>query len=104
MQVIRGDIFGAWKETRQRLPMKEVKLLAPLAPVNVLCLGRNYKAHADESGADIPKQPLLFIKATSSVIAPAEPIVIPFVLVDALGAAWTSWALRKDRITEREKE
>jgi len=38
------------------------------------------------------------------IIDLAEPIVIPFVLVDALGAAWTSWALRKDRITEREKE
>jgi 2-keto-4-pentenoate hydratase/2-oxohepta-3-ene-1,7-dioic acid hydratase in catechol pathway len=75
--LIRGDILGRWTETRERVPLADVKLLAPLAPVNILCLGRNYREHAVEGGESVPKQPLLFIKATSSVIGPEDPVVIP---------------------------
>ena len=77
VSVVRGDFCGRWSETRERLPLKEVTLLAPVAPPNILCLGRNYKAHAEESGDNVPKAPLLFIKATTTVIGPEAPIVIP---------------------------
>jgi 2-keto-4-pentenoate hydratase/2-oxohepta-3-ene-1,7-dioic acid hydratase in catechol pathway len=76
-QPIVGDIFGAWKKAGRSLSLKDVKLLAPIVPVNLLCFGRNYKAHAEEGGGDLPKQPLLFVKASSCVIAHEDPIVIP---------------------------
>jgi 2-keto-4-pentenoate hydratase/2-oxohepta-3-ene-1,7-dioic acid hydratase in catechol pathway len=76
-QPITGDIFGKWKKTGRAVSLKDVKLLAPLTPVNLLCFGRNYKAHAEEGGGDLPKQPLLFVKASSCVIGHGEPIAIP---------------------------
>ena len=76
--VIEGDLFGSRRESPSRvLPLKELRLLAPIAPANLLCLGRNYRAHAAEGGDAPPKAPLLFIKATSCVIGPDDPIVIP---------------------------
>lgn len=72
-----GDILGKWQETKTKLPLSGVKLLAPVVPVNMLCFGRNYKAHAEEGGDDLPKSPLLFIKATSCVVGPGDPIVVP---------------------------
>ena len=75
--LIRGSLFGKWAETKTRLPLGQVKLLAPIAPTNVLCFGRNYRAHAKEGGDDVPQAPLLFIKATSCVIGRDEPILIP---------------------------
>ena len=78
LRVIEGDLFGSRREIPSRvLPLKDVRLLAPVAPANLLCLGRNYRAHAAEGGDAPPKAPLLFIKATSCVIGPDDPIVIP---------------------------
>jgi len=74
---IRGDVFGEWKAEGKPIPMENVKLLPPILPVNLLCFGRNYKAHAEEGGADLPREPLLFIKASSCVIGTGDPIVIP---------------------------
>ena len=77
VHLIEGSILGAWHETSTRLPLGDVTLLAPIVPTNILCFGRNYKAHAEEGGDDVPKAPLLFIKATSCVSGPGDPIVIP---------------------------
>lgn len=77
LEIISGDLFGAWKATKTKVPLAEAKLLAPLDPVNVLCFGKNYKAHAEECGDSIPKAPLLFIKATTCIRGPGDPIVIP---------------------------
>jgi 2-keto-4-pentenoate hydratase/2-oxohepta-3-ene-1,7-dioic acid hydratase in catechol pathway len=78
-QPIDGDIFGAWKKTGRPLALSDVRLLAPLIPVNLLCFGRNYQAHAAEGGEAPPPEPLLFIKASSCVIDPEAPIVLPAV-------------------------
>jgi len=59
------------------LPLSEVNLLAPVAPSKVVAVGRNYRAHAAELGQEVPKEPLLFIKPSSSVIGPGQGIVIP---------------------------
>jgi 2-keto-4-pentenoate hydratase/2-oxohepta-3-ene-1,7-dioic acid hydratase in catechol pathway len=75
--LIEGDIFGQWRETTGRVSLGDVKLLAPVVPVNTLCIGRNYKAHAEEGGAGVPKAPLLFLKATSCLAGPGDLIVIP---------------------------
>jgi len=46
-------------------------------PGKIVCVGRNYVDHAKELGNEVPKQPLLFLKPPSSVVAPGEPIVLP---------------------------
>jgi 2-keto-4-pentenoate hydratase/2-oxohepta-3-ene-1,7-dioic acid hydratase in catechol pathway len=46
-------------------------------PGKIVCVGRNYVAHAKELGNEVPKQPLLFLKPPSSVVGPGEPIVVP---------------------------
>jgi 2-keto-4-pentenoate hydratase/2-oxohepta-3-ene-1,7-dioic acid hydratase in catechol pathway len=76
-QPIEGDIFGSWKARGARLPLDEAKLCAPLVPVNMLCFGRNYKAHAAEGGEAPPREPLLFVKVSSCVNDPEAPIVLP---------------------------
>jgi 2-keto-4-pentenoate hydratase/2-oxohepta-3-ene-1,7-dioic acid hydratase in catechol pathway len=55
----------------------EVKLLAPCAPSKLVCIGLNYRAHAEESNHEIPKLPLIFLKPPSAVISPDEEIVLP---------------------------
>ena len=59
------------------LPLEEVSLLAPVRPSKVVCVGRNYLAHARELGNEVPSQPLLFLKPPSAVIGPLEAIRCP---------------------------
>jgi 2-keto-4-pentenoate hydratase/2-oxohepta-3-ene-1,7-dioic acid hydratase in catechol pathway len=75
--VATGDPIKGLKRTGASVPLAGVKLLAPIEPVNVLCIGQNYKAHVEEGGANLPKAPILFMKTTTSVIGPNEPIIIP---------------------------
>jgi 2-keto-4-pentenoate hydratase/2-oxohepta-3-ene-1,7-dioic acid hydratase in catechol pathway len=75
--VATGDPIKGLKRTGTSVPLAAVKLLAPIEPVNVLCIGQNYKAHVEEGGANLPKAPILFMKTTTVVIGPNEPIVIP---------------------------
>ena len=58
-------------------PLAEVKLLAPVSPSKIACVGRNYAEHAAELGNEVPPEPLIFFKAPSSVIGPDEPVVYP---------------------------
>jgi 2-keto-4-pentenoate hydratase/2-oxohepta-3-ene-1,7-dioic acid hydratase in catechol pathway len=58
-------------------PLSEVALLAPVQPSKVVCIGRNYRAHARELGHEVPKEPLLFIKPSTSVIGPGDEIRLP---------------------------
>ncbi len=53
------------------------QLVSPVTPGKIVAIGRNYREHAAEMGAEIPAEPLFFLKAPSSVIGPGEPIVIP---------------------------
>jgi 2-keto-4-pentenoate hydratase/2-oxohepta-3-ene-1,7-dioic acid hydratase in catechol pathway len=53
------------------------KLLAPVLPPNIFAIGRNYRAHAAETGSQVPEAPLIFIKATTSLLDPGGTIVIP---------------------------
>jgi 2-keto-4-pentenoate hydratase/2-oxohepta-3-ene-1,7-dioic acid hydratase in catechol pathway len=72
---IEGDIFGRHEVTHTEDEV--VKRLAPVDPPNVFCIGLNYKAHAEESGAKFPEAPVIFIKATTTVTAPGAPIILP---------------------------
>ena len=57
--------------------LDDLPLLAPAVPSKIVCVGRNYAAHAAEHGADVPSEPLLFLKPPSSVIAAGAEIVVP---------------------------
>jgi len=59
------------------IPLGTAKVLAPVVPSKIVCIGRNYREHAAELGNEVPKEPLLFLKAPSSVIAGGDPIRIP---------------------------
>ena len=56
----------------------DIRLGSPLSrPSKIVCVGLNYAKHAAESGMDIPEEPVLFFKSTSSIVGPFDPIVIP---------------------------
>lgn len=64
----------------KRLAAGSVKLLAPIPdPQKIICIGLNYRDHAEESGAPIPREPVLFSKYPTAIIGPDEPIVLPSV-------------------------
>lgn len=59
------------------LPLEQAKLLPPVVPSKIICVGRNYREHVAELGNEIPKEPLLFLKAPSSLIAHKAEVHIP---------------------------
>jgi len=69
--------FTGWSFTGDRLPLEEVRLLAPVIPSKVLAIGKNYAEHAREMGGDAPATPVVFLKPSTSVIGPGDPIVHP---------------------------
>lgn len=74
---ITGDLFQHYQITEQSYSLKDVKLLAPLVPVNIIAIGLNYRQHALETGKPVPEKPVIFLKATSSLVDPDEPIQLP---------------------------
>lgn len=72
---IEGDIFGNYQVTTR--PAQVAKLLAPLQPAAILCIGLNYRKHAEEGKAKIPEWPVLFMKSPGAVQNPGDPIVLP---------------------------
>jgi len=72
---IRGDLFCSFEVTDREAAM--VKLLAPIDPRVMLCIGLNYRKHAEEQGSQLPTQPLLFIKSPNSLQNPGCPVVLP---------------------------
>ncbi|EAQ04166.1 fumarylacetoacetate hydrolase family protein [Pseudooceanicola batsensis HTCC2597] len=76
LRPIRGDIFGDFSTTEDRLPLSDVALLPPVEPGKLVCVGLNYKRHAEESGAAIPEEPMLFMCAPSAVIPDGGTILL----------------------------
>ena len=74
---IEGHPFAQIKLTGQRWAVEDVRLLAPILPSKVVCVGRNYADHAAEMGNEVPKEPLIFLKPSTSVIGPSELIRLP---------------------------
>jgi len=75
---IEGCIFGSYTVTDRKADV--AKLLAPVDPRAILCIGLNYKFHAEESGMAIPPHPVLFMKSPGAVQNPGDPILLPSVL------------------------
>ncbi|MBN1919886.1 MAG: fumarylacetoacetate hydrolase family protein [Anaerolineae bacterium] len=74
---VSGTPYGAWQRAEVLGVVPELALLAPVMPSKIVCVGRNYAAHAAEHNAEVPKEPLLFLKPPSSVIGPNAPILHP---------------------------
>lgn len=77
--VLAGDpMFAGFDTTGERVSLGDVALLAPVIPRSkVVCVGRNYRAHAEELNNDLPTEPLLFFKPNTAVIGPGDAIVRP---------------------------
>src|SRR5437667_9134296 len=74
---ISGAPWGPWSRGSRSTRLDDVRLVAPVEPTKIVCIGRNYAAHAAELGNEVPKEPLMFLKPPSSIIGPEEAIVLP---------------------------
>jgi 2-keto-4-pentenoate hydratase/2-oxohepta-3-ene-1,7-dioic acid hydratase in catechol pathway len=72
---LSGDIFRTFETTDRESEM--VKILAPIEPRVILCIGLNYRKHAEETGGKIPERPVLFLKGPNTLQNPGDPIVLP---------------------------
>ena len=77
--VVSGDpLYTPLNPTGQRVPLADARLLAPVIPRSkVLGIGRNYVAHAQELGNEVPTEPLVFTVPNTSVAGPGDPLVVP---------------------------
>jgi 2-keto-4-pentenoate hydratase/2-oxohepta-3-ene-1,7-dioic acid hydratase in catechol pathway len=69
--------FAPFETTGTRFRLDEVRLLAPVIPSKIVCIGKNYADHAREMGGEAPTSPVLFLKPSTSVVGPFEPIRLP---------------------------
>ncbi len=74
---LAGAPYGALQRGAPLGPLASAELLPPVTPSKILCVGRNYPAHAAEHDAAVPSEPLLFFKPPSALLAPQAAIVLP---------------------------
>lgn len=74
---IEGSIYGVYRRLEAILPVDQVRLLSPVEPSKIICIGRNYAEHAKEHGAAVPEIPLIFLKPPSAIISPGDTILLP---------------------------
>lgn len=78
VRVIAGDLFGVWAISDTRYRLEDVtRILPPVEPPNIFAIGANYRAHAAESGKEVPDHPLVFLKATTALSGRDRPIILP---------------------------
>jgi 2-keto-4-pentenoate hydratase/2-oxohepta-3-ene-1,7-dioic acid hydratase in catechol pathway len=79
IRVVAGDpLYAPLTFTGSRVPLDDVRLLAPVIPRSkVVGVGRNHAEHVAEMGDDVPSEPLVFLKPNTSVIGPGDPIPLP---------------------------
>ncbi len=76
--VLKGHpLVAGYQTTGERIPLKEVKLLAPTIPSKIVCIGKNFADHAAEIGEEVTAEPLIFFKPSSAIIGHGDAIVIP---------------------------
>jgi 2-keto-4-pentenoate hydratase/2-oxohepta-3-ene-1,7-dioic acid hydratase in catechol pathway len=69
-----GGLFSLWGE---KLDESKIEYLPPVSPTKIVCIGRNYKEHAEEMGNKVPSEPLIFLKAVSSLLSHKGAILLP---------------------------
>lgn len=76
LKVLQGGLFDEPVHSGEEINLDEVRLLAPVQPGKLVCVGLNYRLHAEESGVPVPDEPMLFMCSPEAVIAPGETIVL----------------------------
>jgi 2-keto-4-pentenoate hydratase/2-oxohepta-3-ene-1,7-dioic acid hydratase in catechol pathway len=76
VRVLAGTFFEDPLPTGEELPLDGLHLLAPVLPSKLVCVGKNYAAHAAEWGQTVPEEPLLFLKPSTAVLGPNDPITL----------------------------
>ena len=66
-----------WNRAERSWSAPQVRFLAPVQPSKIVCVGRNYAAHAAELGNELPKEPLIFLKPPSAILGPGDPVILP---------------------------
>jgi len=74
---IDGNLFTEFSIGSKVAELKDAELKAPTVPPNIIAIGLNYRQHAEETGAEIPERPVIFLKATSSLTDPESKIMLP---------------------------
>jgi 2-keto-4-pentenoate hydratase/2-oxohepta-3-ene-1,7-dioic acid hydratase in catechol pathway len=74
---VAGHPFGPLEPTGRVDPLPAVRLLAPVLPSKVVCIGKNYADHAAEMGGEAPSDPVMFLKPSTSVVGPGDPVLLP---------------------------
>jgi len=74
-QRLEGNLFSGLHPTGEHLPVS--KLLAPLVPTQLICIGMNYRKHAEETGGKVPEYPVVFMKSLNALQHPGDPIELP---------------------------
>jgi 2-keto-4-pentenoate hydratase/2-oxohepta-3-ene-1,7-dioic acid hydratase in catechol pathway len=72
-----GTPYGTFKKARRKYPLKQTLLLTPVVPTKIVGVGLNYRDRAEESGLQVPSEPILFLKPLSALCGPDDPIVFP---------------------------
>jgi len=75
---LRGDVFGSPSFEKKPMPFKGVKTLTPVAPSKIIAIGLNYADHAREQNKALPKEPLFWLKAPSSLLPDGGKIEVPY--------------------------
>jgi 2-keto-4-pentenoate hydratase/2-oxohepta-3-ene-1,7-dioic acid hydratase in catechol pathway len=75
--LLKSHPFGELEPAGVAVEVDQVKLLAPVIPTKIVCVGKNYADHAAELGGEVPAEPVIFLKPSTSVIGPGDPIVLP---------------------------
>jgi len=77
VKLLSGHPIGELQFTGEVLDLSDVRLLAPVIPSKIICIGKNYHEHSLEMGTEPPSEPLFFFKPTTSIIGPEDFIRIP---------------------------
>jgi 2-keto-4-pentenoate hydratase/2-oxohepta-3-ene-1,7-dioic acid hydratase in catechol pathway len=72
-----GHPFGALQPTGRVAPLPSVRLLAPVLPSKVVCIGKNYADHVAEMGGAAPSDPVMFLKPSTAVVGQGDPVLLP---------------------------
>src|SRR5690348_13093142 len=75
---LRGDVFGSPSFEKKPIKLKGVRTLTPVVPTKIVAVGLNYSDHARESGKPLPKEPLIWFKATTSLLPDGGKIEVPY--------------------------
>lgn len=76
--LVNGHPFGDLVPEGRIIPLADTRLLAPVLPSKIVAVGKNYADHAKEMGGQVPASPLIFLKPSTSIIGPGEPIALPW--------------------------